>query len=75
MKDYLNFVKNEIHPILTSDAAEVLKGFYITLRENNPSNSFPVTNRQLESLIRLSMARARIECRTEVTEADAIVIV
>lgn len=33
--------------------------------------SIPVTTRNLESLIRLSQARARVELREEVTEGDA----
>lgn len=44
------------------------------LRENNdPSSSIAITTRQLESLIRLAQARAKIESRTEVTKEDAIV--
>lgn len=60
MKEYLRYVRNEIHPILSREACEVIKGFYLALRQNNPSNSFQITNRQLESLIRLSMAKARL---------------
>ena len=31
----------------------------------------PITTRQLESLVRLAQARARVELRDRVTEADA----
>jgi len=64
IKKYLTYVKHEIHPTLTCEACEVIKGFYIILRENCPANTFQITNRQLESMVRLSMARARIEGRT-----------
>lgn len=47
MKEYLRYVRNEIHPILSREACEVIKGFYLALRQNNPSNSFQITNRQL----------------------------
>ncbi len=47
MKKYLSYVRNNIHPTLSNDAIEVIKGFYLMLRENNPTNSFQITNRQL----------------------------
>ena len=75
MKKYLTYVKQEIHPTLSRQACEVIKGFYFVLRENCPANAFQITNRQLESMVRLAMARARIECRTIVTETDAIVLI
>lgn len=60
MKKYLTFVKKEIHPVLSREACEVIKGFFLVLRENAPNGAFQITNRQLDSMIRLSMARARI---------------
>ena len=46
--------------------------FYLELRKNRQSqDSTPITTRQLESLIRLTEARARVELREEATEADA----
>lgn len=59
--------------MLSHGACEVIKGFYLILRENSPNSSFQITNRHLESMIRLTMARARVDCRTEATEEDAIV--
>ena len=67
LKKYFTFVKQEIHPTLSREACEVIKGFYMVLRDNCPNSSFQITNRHLESMVRLAMARARIECRTEVT--------
>ncbi len=59
---------------LTPEAGEVIKAFFVSLRENSDSNtSLSTTTRQLESLIRLSQARAKLECRTEVTKEDAMV--
>ena len=43
----------------------------MTLRSENMCSSVPITTRQLESLVRLSMAKARLECRSEVTKQDA----
>lgn len=55
----------------------MLKDFYISLRENacNNTNSLPITSRQLDSLIRLSQARAKMELRTIVTREDTLDIV
>jgi DNA replicative helicase MCM subunit Mcm2 (Cdc46/Mcm family) len=47
IKKYINYVRNEIHPTLTRAACEVIKGFYLVLRENSPNTSFQITNRQL----------------------------
>ncbi|KRX02914.1 P-loop containing nucleoside triphosphate hydrolase [Pseudocohnilembus persalinus] len=72
IRKYMSYAKKHIRPTLSSEAADVLKKFYITLRENNSSSSsMPITARQLESLIRLAQARAKIELRNEVTEKDA----
>lgn len=50
----------------------MLQEFYLTLREKHRgADRTPVTTRQLESLIRLSEARARLELREEVTSQDA----
>ena len=39
------------------------------------SDCTPITMRQLESLIRLTEARAKLELREEATEADALDVV
>lgn len=59
------------------EACEVLKDFYISLRENasNNSNTLPITSRCLDSLIRLAQARAKLELRNVVTRADTIDVV
>ena len=64
-------------PKLSLEACEVLKNFYISLRENatNNSNTLPVTSRALDSLIRMSQARAKLELRTLVLREDAIEVV
>jgi DNA helicase MCM8 len=57
---------------LSQDASNVIQQFYLELREKHRSaDATPITTRQLESLIRLSEARARLELREEVTREDA----
>lgn len=59
---------------MTEPAAEILKKFYLKLRDHNTSaDGTPITARQLESLVRLAEARARLDLRVEITEQDATV--
>lgn len=67
MRRYIEYAKQYVHPHLTPGAAKVLQRLYLTMRaEASAGQSIPVTTRHLESLIRLSQARARIDLREEV---------
>uniref|UniRef100_J3M7Y3 Probable DNA helicase MCM8 n=1 Tax=Oryza brachyantha TaxID=4533 RepID=J3M7Y3_ORYBR len=60
------------HIIAVSPSAESLQEFYLGLRKHSTSaDGTPITARQLESLVRLAEARARVDLREEVTEEDA----
>ena len=49
--------------------AQVLRAFYLELRAKAPAaDGAPITTRQLESLIRLTEARARADLRTTATQ-------
>ncbi|KYN10330.1 DNA replication licensing factor Mcm6 [Trachymyrmex cornetzi] len=65
---YINFAK-QFKPILSQEAAELLVENYTVLRQRTGSGSgkWRVTVRQLESMVRLSEALAKIECMDEVT--------
>ncbi|CAK9796003.1 DNA replication licensing factor Mcm6 [Anthophora plagiata] len=65
---YINFAKH-FKPILSQEASEFLVDSYTMLRQRTGSGSgkWRVTVRQLESLIRLSEAMAKLECSDEVT--------
>jgi DNA helicase MCM8 len=72
LRKYIAYARAYVHPVLTDGARSVLKQFYLSLRkERRHGDSVPVTTRQLESLVRLAEARAKMELREEVTEADA----
>lgn len=77
VKKFISYAKHTIFPKLSIEACEVIKDFYISLRENavNNANSLPITSRQLDSLIRLSQARAKLEFRSIVTRSDALDVV
>ena len=51
---------------------QVLKEFYLELRQKAAAvEGAPITTRQLESLVRLTEARAKVELREEASEDDA----
>lgn len=59
---------------MSRPAAEILQKFYLKLRDHSTSaDSTPITARQLESLVRLAEARARVDLREEITAQDALV--
>ncbi|KAL1488055.1 hypothetical protein ABEB36_015424 [Hypothenemus hampei] len=75
-RKYIAYAQKYVHPSLTSQAKTLLKEFYIELRqEYNNGSRTPVTTRQLQSLIRLTQARAKAELREEATEEDALHVI
>jgi DNA replication licensing factor MCM6 len=58
---YINIVR-KLEPILTDEANKLLKNYYCILRNRGGI----ITVRQLESMIRLSEATAKMECSSEV---------
>lgn len=80
LKKYIAYAKQRIKPQLTDEAIDEIKTFYIKLR-NQPGRAdseikpIPVTARQLEGIIRLSEAHAKMRLSHEVTRADAKVAI
>jgi len=73
LRKYISYAKN-IKPVLTDEALQRLKAFYLEMRavtEKIEGSPIAITARQLESLVRLAEARARIALRKEVTAEDA----
>lgn len=59
-------------PKFTREAAQAIKHAYVNLRNNdlqNSQNAYKVTIRQLESIIRLSEAIAKVHGKLEVIPA------
>lgn len=73
MRKYISYAVAYCHPRLTAEASDVLKAFYLELRARADAGAdgTPITPRQLESLIRLAEARAKVELRERVTADDA----
>jgi replicative DNA helicase Mcm len=72
LRKYVSFAKS-VKPELSMDALNRLSDFYLAMRSASETEGSPVaiTARQLESLVRVSEARARVALRSEVTAADA----
>jgi DNA helicase MCM8 len=68
------YARQYVHPKLSTDAKEIIKSYYLKLRQRSAGDvsSPAVTHRLLESIVRLSEARARLELREEVTGEDAL---
>ncbi|KAG5550000.1 hypothetical protein RHGRI_015086 [Rhododendron griersonianum] len=76
LRKYIAYARTFIFPRMSKPAAEILQKFYLKLRDNNTSaDGTPITARQLESLVRLAEARARLELREEITGQDALDVV
>ncbi len=72
LRKYVSYTKN-IKPVLTPEALNRLKDFYLTMRSASETEGTPIaiTARQLESLVRVAEARARAALRKEVLTEDA----
>ncbi|MCW4002011.1 MAG: minichromosome maintenance protein MCM, partial [Candidatus Bathyarchaeota archaeon] len=71
-RKFISYAKN-MKPALTKEALERLKDFYLAMRSASEVEGSPIaiTARQLESLVRLAEARARVALRKEVQAEDA----
>ncbi len=67
---YLAFAKR-IDPILTKEAEEKILEYYMKMRNVDSEDMITVTPRQLEGLIRLATARARLLMKDQVEGEDA----
>jgi replicative DNA helicase Mcm len=72
MRKYVSYAKS-IKPVLSVDALKRLGDFYLAMRAASETEGSPVaiTARQLESLVRVAEARARVALKKEVSAEDA----
>jgi replicative DNA helicase Mcm len=79
LRKYVAYAKQKCHPTLSSEAANRIKSFYVSLR-NQPTiggdsqaiKPIPISARQLEALVRLAEATAKARLGKTVTEEDAV---
>ncbi len=75
LKKYIAYARQNIHPKLSDEALEEVRDFYLKMRLSGSSEdgikSVPISARQLEALVRLSEASARIRLSDTVERKDA----
>jgi len=76
MRKYFSYVRLKVNPKMSDAAIEEIKTYYVSMRnsgnvEEGGIRSIPITARQLEALIRLSEASAKIRLGKTVNKKDA----
>ncbi|MBV6342882.1 minichromosome maintenance protein MCM, partial [Candidatus Magnetobacterium casensis] len=76
LKKYVAYARLNIHPVLSDEAVAELKDYYIRMRgsarkEGGIIQNIPISARQLEGLVRLSEAHARLRLGEVVERQDA----
>ena len=75
LTSYISYARENVAPVLTAEASDLLARRYVELRKagedpRSTERRITATTRQLESMIRLSEAHARMRLSTVVTAAD-----
>ncbi len=77
LRKYIAYAKQRVNPLLSEEAVNELKKFYVDLR-NRPVSSesavrpIPISARQLQALIRMSEASAKMKLNNTVSKEDAV---
>ena len=67
---YLSYAKQK-EPVLTPEAIDIIRDYYMDMRKAESEGMITVTPRQLEGLVRLATARARLLLKDKVESEDA----
>jgi replicative DNA helicase Mcm len=75
LRKYLAYAKQNVFPKLTDEAMSAIKEYYMKMRSSGEGEghykSVPISARQLEALVRLAEASARLRLSTTVEKEDA----
>ena len=77
-RKYIAYAKQKCEPQLTDEAVEVIKNFYVKLRNmqaTGDGQGIPISARQLQGLVRLSEAHAKSRLNDTVDKEDAEVAI
>ncbi len=72
LRKYIAYARRNIRPVLTPEAMDAIKDYYVGLRElGKKEQTFPITPRDLEGLVRLAEATAKMRLSLKVELQDA----
>jgi replicative DNA helicase Mcm len=75
LRKYFAYARQKVKPILTDAAVLSIKDYYVKMRGSGSDDggvkAIPITARQLEALVRLSEASAKVRLADKVTKNDA----
>ncbi|MEK6869098.1 MAG: minichromosome maintenance protein MCM, partial [Nanoarchaeota archaeon] len=75
LRKYIAYAKQKITPAINNDALREIKDFYLRMRASGGTEegikAIPISARQLEALVRLAEASAKLRLSNEATREDA----
>ncbi|QGA54455.1 AAA domain-containing protein [Sulfolobus sp. E5-1-F] len=74
LRKYIAYARKYITPKITNEAKNLITDFFVEMRKKSsetPDSPILITPRQLEALIRISEAYAKMALKSEVTREDA----
>jgi replicative DNA helicase Mcm len=76
LRKYVAYCRQKAHPVLSDDALNEIKTFYVDMRNressgDRASRSIPISARQLEALVRMAEAHAKVRLSKIVAKKDA----
>ncbi len=76
LKKFISYARQKIRPVLTDEAIDEIKEFYVQLRNREVSDeraarTIPISARQLEALVRMGEASAKVRLSDKVKKEDA----
>ncbi|MCX6798626.1 MAG: minichromosome maintenance protein MCM, partial [Candidatus Diapherotrites archaeon] len=72
LRKYISYARQNVFPVLSKEAIETIGDFYVNLRDmGRKEGSYAATHRQLEGLVRLSEASARVRLSDTAEKEDA----
>lgn len=80
MRKYVSYAKQRIKPVITDEALEEIKTYYIKMRGSGSDSegaikAIPISARQLEALVRLTEASAKVRLSPKAEKKDAKVAI
>src|SRR3989338_5354309 len=75
LRKFFSYIREKVHPSISEAAIDELKQYYVSMRHSGSTQegnikSIPITARQLEALVRLSEASAKLRLSKTVTRKD-----